>query len=415
MSEAEQEWYVPELTAAEIAYVNAQERNGNDPDETEEDSWLPTNLAELAEEPPVKPELGNLGMVYPGKRHVFSGPQESAKTLAAYVIGLEVIRAGEDVWLIDFEMGPWDARTRLRELGASVAELGAIHYVEPDTKADEAVIGRIVEQKPGLVIIDAIAGAFDLHELDDNKRSDVEKFARIWLQPFRRAKIATIALDHVTKNVEGRGKYAIGSERKVGGADVHLGFEVVHPIKRGGHGLYKIVTHKDRGGFLKRGKLAEFELSSDPETHLIRWELKAPVETDEEHAFRPTHLMEKVSRYLELVTESVSRTQVEKDVTGKGTYIRQALDILRDEGFVDENPGPNRTQLVTSTEPYREAFDNTSSSPSPVRPQSVPKGEIPSPSLRPLPSGGDAPGRSVPRDDPSPSQGSLNDDDGIPF
>ena len=47
-----------------------------------------------------------------------------------------------------------------------------------------------------------------------------------------------------------RGAFAIGSERKVGGVDVHLCFEVVLPIKRGGRGLYKIVTHKDRLGRL---------------------------------------------------------------------------------------------------------------------------------------------------------------------
>ena len=40
--------------------------------------------------------LGGIGLVYPGKRHVFSGPPESAKTLAAYAIALAEVRAGVD-------------------------------------------------------------------------------------------------------------------------------------------------------------------------------------------------------------------------------------------------------------------------------------------------------------------------------
>ena len=107
---------------ADVHWLDAS-RNGSPEAETE-DSWQPRNLAELEDRPPVLPSLGGLTMCYPGKRHVFSGPQESAKTLAAYVIGLCVVREGSSVVLIDFEMGPWDAKTRLRELGASDDEFG---------------------------------------------------------------------------------------------------------------------------------------------------------------------------------------------------------------------------------------------------------------------------------------------------
>jgi hypothetical protein len=68
-------------------------------------SWEPTNLANLEPRPPISPSVGGAGLIYPGKRHVFSGPPESAKTLAAYAIGLDEIRLGGNVLLIDFEMG----------------------------------------------------------------------------------------------------------------------------------------------------------------------------------------------------------------------------------------------------------------------------------------------------------------------
>src|SRR5262245_20963918 len=96
-------------SVADEAWLHSQ--NGNQPHGEQDDSWAPRNLAELEDVPPVQPTLGGLSLVYPGKRHVFSGPQESAKTLAAYVVGLSVVRSGSSVVLIDFEMGPWDAKT----------------------------------------------------------------------------------------------------------------------------------------------------------------------------------------------------------------------------------------------------------------------------------------------------------------
>jgi hypothetical protein len=327
----------------------------------EVDSWTPRNLAEMEDTPPVQPTLGGLSLCYPGKRHVFSGPQESAKTLAAYVIGLSVVRAGSSVVLIDFEMGPWDAKTRLRELGASDEELGRFPYVAPETKATEVAIAALVECAPALVIVDAAAGAYDLQELDDNKRGDVERFTRFYVNGFWKAGIATIVLDHVTKNAETRGNYAIGSERKVGGADVHLGFTVVKPISRGTKGVYKITTHKDRGGCLKRGVLCEFDLESDPDTHFISWQFKQPAVVDDEHTFRPTVKMEQASRWLEKqLEENVPMSHIEKGIGGDREAGRLAIQLLVDEGNFREKAGPRNARLMTLVRPYREEYDDLS-------------------------------------------------------
>lgn len=320
-------------------------------------SWTPINLATLEERPPIQPTLGQAGIAYPGKRHVFSGPQESAKTLAAYAVGLEVIRDGQPIIIIDFEMGKWDARDRLRELGATNQDLALLHYLEPEEQATSSHIARLIALQAALVIIDAAAGAYDLQGLDDNKRQDVERFTRIYVRDFWRNGIATIVLDHVVKNTDTRGKYAIGSERKVGGADVHLGFEVITPIKRGSNGIYKITTHKDRGGFLERGRLADLHLTSHPDTHHITWEFKAAEHIPEGDTFRPTHLMEKVSRYLEGQPEPVSRVTIENEVKGTRDYVRKAINVLIAEGFATETHGPRGAKPVSSASPYREETD----------------------------------------------------------
>ena len=52
-------------------------------------TWEPVDLGKLGERPAILPTLGGVGIVYPGKRHQFSGPPESAKTIAAYARGAE--------------------------------------------------------------------------------------------------------------------------------------------------------------------------------------------------------------------------------------------------------------------------------------------------------------------------------------
>jgi hypothetical protein len=224
--------------------------------------------------------------------------------------------------------------------------------VAPAEHATPERIARLVAIDPALVVIDAAAGAYDIQGLDDNKRQDVEKFTTMYVRDFWRAEIATIVLDHVVKNTENRGNYAIGSERKVGGADVHLGFEVVTPVRRGGTGLYKIVTHKDRGGYLQRGRLADLHLHSDPQTHRITWEFRPAEHAAADEPFRPTHLMEQVSSYLAKQTEAVSFSTVKSDVKGEDKYITVALERLIQEAYANETAGPRNARMVTHTTLY---------------------------------------------------------------
>lgn len=327
---------------------HAYGENGNGKDR---DSWLPINLTDLPDEPPAPPTLGGFGIVYHGKRHVFSGPQESAKTLAAYAIGLETLRTDDNhtLALIDFEMGARSARTRLRELGATNDELGRLYYYEPEKPADIDHIALIVALNPVLVIIDAAAGAYSIQGLDDNNRGDVEKFTNLYTRVFFQAEIATIVVDHVVKNTETRGKYAIGSERKTGGVDVHLGFDTILPIKRGSTGIYKVTTHKDRDGWHQRGRLADLHLTSDPFTHMIRWEWRQAEHLDDPNQWMPTIYMERVSSYLADDGEACSRKHLEDNVEGGTDYIRSALEHLKRLGFVTETRGPRKARMYSHT------------------------------------------------------------------
>lgn len=392
-----------EPTDAEVAWLDAH-RAAKAGLEPREHSWLPRRMSVVANQPPPEPTLGGLGLVYPGKRHVFSGPPESVKTVAAYIVALCVVRAGGTALVIDFEMGAHDAKRRFVELGASEEELEAVLYLEPDTKATSADIESLVGLEPDLVVIDAAVGAFVLQGLDDNQRKDVEEWAQLWIEPFRRAEIATITVDHVTKNSEVRGAYAIGSERKLGGADVHLGFTTVRAISRGDHGLYRVVTHKDRPGFHKRGHLCDLKVTSDPITHAIEWEFVAAQVVDEEHPFRPTVLMEKVSRFLERQMEPVTTNTITGADLGKDDYVREALRILADEGFIAVADGPRRSRLYESRMAYREDSDEVETTASPLRPTASREPGEATASRVPTPFRGDADADAVSGTSPTASR-----------
>lgn len=315
--------------------------------------WTRIDLADDIYAVPADPPAVE-GLLYATRRHVISGPPESAKTLITYILLLLALRDGAPVAIIDFEMGPVGSRRLLTDLGATLDELRAIYYVTPETPPIDGLTG-IIDSGSAYVMIDAAIGAYDASGLDDNARKDAEQFARTWVKPLWDAGRATLIVDHVTKNTETRGKFTIGSERKLGSADVHLGLEALKTLSRGGSGLIKVHVHKDRPGFLPRPHAAVIELISDETTHQVTWTFRAPAATDPsgDH-FRPTHLMEKVSRWMELHHGSCSRNEVEKGVRGNSEYVRQALDMLTFDGYISETAGPRRARIVSIMRPFRE-------------------------------------------------------------
>jgi hypothetical protein len=297
-----------------------------------------------------------LSLFYARKRHLVSGESEAAKTLLVLIAGLEHQRGGGTLFLLDFESGPVSTRQLLADLGASDDEIERVHYFEPDAPPEKADIDGIVARHNPFVVIDAAVGAFAVSGLDDNKRMDAERFGRTWIDPLYRHGVATVVIDHVTKNAESRGRFAIGTERKLSRVDVHLRVETAVPLSRGRRGVFRIVVHKDRGGWHPKAPqiLAELELVSDPETQNIVWSVNQPeAKKSDSSKFRPTVLMERVSRFLEEQSAPVPRSAIET-LSGKTPYLREARDCLIAEGYVQESPGPRGAKLLSSVKAFRD-------------------------------------------------------------
>jgi hypothetical protein len=323
-------------------------------------SWVPVDLATLDAEPSL-PELS--GLLYAGRRHLVSGLPEAAKTWLALILAVEQLRAGECVVWVDFEMGAKLVVERLEALGMSKREeefsqfalLAPSEPLTPGSLVEDDVRSRIEGLRPRLVVFDAMTGALELHGLSSKDDVHVEAIYRKLFDLFRAHGAAVVILDHVNKDPESRNGFATGSQRKSGAADVHLGLEAVKPFGRGRTALVKIRTHKDRPGALPRPHAGELALISDPNCGGVSWELRLKSEPDTESQFRPTVLMGRVSQFLEASQDAQTRAAIEEAVTGKASFIRQAIDVLRDEGNVVERPGPKGARLVELVVPYREA------------------------------------------------------------
>jgi hypothetical protein len=321
-------------------------------------SWRPLDLIEVGARPPEPPAIA--GILYRARRHVFSGEAEALKTWLLLAATVEEVRAGRGVVWVDSDgMGAGDVLERLRCLGL---EDEAIHrsfaYVRPEEPLDPTLIAYVqtllAERNSRLLVFDSFNPTLGLHGLDPSSTIEVERFWRHFADPFTAAGVAVAVPDHVVKAREQRGKYAYGSERKHSGADVHLGMTLIEPAGRGRTGRAKLTVHKDRPGFFERPSPGLFVLTSDPTDGRCRWEIEPDSSVGEEGEFRPTHLMERVSRYLEISDKPRSRRAIEENVKGKAEYVRRAIDALIGEGYAVEFVGPHGARLVQLETPFRQ-------------------------------------------------------------
>ena len=86
-------------------------------------------------------------------------------------------------------------------------------------------------------MIDGVTEALALEGLDMASNQDVAEL----LQPARRGRShgpapPCCSIDHVTKDREARGRYAIGAQHKLAGVDVAYRLDVVQPFGRGREG-----------------------------------------------------------------------------------------------------------------------------------------------------------------------------------
>jgi hypothetical protein len=315
--------------------------------------WLPVDLTAVLDgtwQPPL-PTVGKrsdgCGMFYPGKHHSAIGETESAKTWFALSAGLDEMAAGNHVLFIDFEDDEGTIVSRLLAISGQSTEMirERFHYLRPDgplSPANRSDLDAVLHDcRPTLAICDGITEAMVLHGWDPLKNADVALFNALIIKPLTNAGAAAVALDHVVKDREGRGRYALGGVHKlnaVSGAGYLL--ENRQPFGIGLTGRSTIKITKDRPGQLRP--------YSRPSSGGLFWYgdlvlrshhsdfAEVTVEPPHEHedGFRPTELMTKIAAELGKAVQPMSQRELLKLVKGRDETKREAFARLIAEGNI---------------------------------------------------------------------------------
>jgi len=322
-------------------------------------SWQPVDLSDVldgtyqAPEPTVGRRSDGHGLFYPGKCHVIVSETEGGKTWLVLSAAIDEMRAGNHVVYIDFEDDEGGVVGRLLTLGVDRETIREyFHYLRPSDQLGTGVhrddLHRVLsEHTPTLAILDGITEAMTMHGLNPLDNADAAKFGRMLPRYITEYGAASVSCDHVTKDRDGRGRYALGAVHKLNGLDgAQYTLENRTPFGIGLTGRSTIKLAKDRPGQLRKNGLpssagmvwyGDLMLASPGEGLFVAEHTKVSIEPPHERAedFRPTVLMGRIAGAL---TEHgpLAQRRVIAAVSGKTDAIRAALDCLILDGYVSE-------------------------------------------------------------------------------
>lgn len=318
-------------------------------------TWSPVDLApvfagDYLDPPPTMLErTDGVCLFYDTAVHVIAGESESGKTWLALLATVQLIQQAQRVVFIDFEDRADRVIARLLGLGAHPDQIRAhFAYIRPDRPLDDDGRHQLSPAITGsrLVIIDGVTEAMTMHGYDLNSNADAALYLALLPRWIADHGPAVAMIDHVVKDQEKQGRFAVGAQHKLAGIDgVQYIVKMLQPFARGKRGLARIDIGKDRPGHVRgeaHGKvIAEFTLDASENAEILIAHLMPPG-TDSgrqgDH-FEPTGIMEKVSRLVQQ-TPHLSRSAIENMVNGKATTIRTAIELLTTRGYIGTTRGP---------------------------------------------------------------------------
>lgn len=312
-------------------------------------------------EPTLLQRTDGIGLLYPGKVHSLAGEPGAGKTWVALMAVLEALCRGEQAMLIDWEDHADTAHQRLRSLGATDEQmLEQFHYITPGMSAKGGSVPTwIVDLAAGcsLVVIDSVGEAMADVGVGQNDDDAVALWGRRVTRAIAREGCTVLQLDHVIKDAESRGRWAIGSQRKLAAIDgAAYNAITIKPFTKTIAGSLKLTVAKDRGGNFATGSTVAI-VGIDPSDGTMNVTISPDMSHDDHGEFMPTGMMERASRILEAGGE-MNRNALLGASQGIGkttpSVLRQAVDKLVELDHVAVRPGPRGSTLHTSLNPYRE-------------------------------------------------------------
>lgn len=333
-------------------------------------TWLFNGHAPTVEPPAWGRRTNGHALFYAGRVNGIYGDPEAAKSWLAQVAIVEALHAGKMTAFVDVDHNGMDhTAARLLLLGARIEHLADPHlfrYYEPDDGAElRAAVHEITGLAPAIVVLDSVGEMLPMLGVKSVDNDEITAAMRVLASPPAQVGSCVITIDHLPKSAEARATgFAIGGtakKRAIDGSYLHAEARV-QPAP-GAIGRITLRIEKDRPGELRKtstGKyVGTFTLDSTAD-HCITTTIGAD-DSPITHSgqFRPTHLMEQVSRFVE-DSDLCTGRNITDHIRGKTTHVRAAIDRLIEEGYISPIAGPNRSTLHHSVAVYRESEDEQS-------------------------------------------------------
>jgi len=241
---------------------NSPEPFGSQSDPERGNSWRPVDLGPILRGEHTRPEptVGlcrddGLRLLYPGLEHAVIGETECGKSWLASACVKAELDAGNHVVYCHWEEGdPVGTVERLQALGvADDVLLSLFRFVAPNEPVSPEWLAALLDPVPTLVIHDGVNEAMAACAMETNSTDGVAAFRRRLVKPCTAVGAAVLACDHVVKDSDRRGRYAMGSIHKGNGLTGSLlVMENSEPFGRGRRGASHVFITKDRPGHLRR-------------------------------------------------------------------------------------------------------------------------------------------------------------------
>jgi len=247
-------------------------------------------------------------------------------------------------------------------------------YALTETEAFRALLGR----RPALVILDGVTDALVQFGASSKDNDEITKWHRYVPRTIAdRTKAAVVLIDHVIKDGEARGRFAIGGQAKLATIDgASYAVEIKEPIGKGMRGLIILRVGKDRPGTIRphcgawragdrSQEAVRVVIDSAKDPGRIRWEFLPPESSvgdaaEEERprgSWAPTGAMERLSRIVESaeggsVRAGEAGSLMEAKYGTEPRIIKQAIAMLTDGGYLRRDQG-----RLTHVRPYLQPGD----------------------------------------------------------
>lgn len=333
----------------------------------DDDDWGAIDLTELAaalragEYEPIAPTIleveHQMPLLYRERINGIFGESGGGKTWVGLQAVVETLLHGGNAMVLDWEDHPSGIVERLLLLGCEPEHMAQLDYRNPSTALSVGVDRLLASLRQyDLIMIDSTGEAMAAGGVDSNSDQEVAQWFSIVKKLSRlEGAPAVLIIDHTPKSEDAPKAFAIGSQRKraaITGASYRV--DTIKEPAKGRNGQFKLTVAKDRFGNRAKNTVAAIvDLETTDDTVRLRFhQSDAQAAADAGKPFRPTNLMERVSRYLEQL-DSASARSVAADVQGKTAALRKALEVLVEEGYVEAQTAGRGLRYV-SVRSYRE-------------------------------------------------------------